>query len=608
MFAARPPHDGSEVVARGRSIDRWRIGLGMAYAVAVAASVVRGAAAQTALPLAEPARAIATAFRALADAAATAVDDADWQRVDDTYNNVLLAAIDLHRPALLGAGDAARPAVEAIDAALARVGAALDALDAARIRAEADRVGQALDSLAPGVAGGAPTIAAALAEWRAHRDASQRLADRQRAGEDTWRDLRNEAIALIDSLDARGAAVAAAVPGQAATVDRLTVLALRLRMAALTQAADETAAALRLVDADLDALDRAAATAGVPAPAPAASLVFEGQPVVATPGQAVEVGIVARGVAEAGGLGGFVLDIRWSPRALRMERVEWAGLGGSAASATDAAAGHYVLELPPAPVGPEVDTQVASLIMTVLGVTPDPNDYVPVGSMARLEAALDAAAVRARAGDVAAAGADVFGAYVEYVDGRGVPGSLASRFASVGQATVVEAAWLELLRRLSLPEPAGTDAVVEAVDGARSALAGAVAAYGAALAADGGIPITIDVVSATDLRGQPLATRPSVTARVLTTGLVTPAADTAVTDAAPDGRPPDAGAAVDVPAAADGDAPAPPAASPAVPAPTAPPDGPAATGRDARRLGALVLAALAAGGLGALASARRAAR
>lgn len=588
-----------------------RLALGLVLgvlAVRAVADVPTPVASQTPTSgaLAEPARGVAAAFRAVADAAGAAVDDADWQRVDATYNNVLLAAIDLHRPAFAGAGADGAPALAAIDGALARLGAALDGLDAAGIRAEADAVAAVLDLYAPGLAGGAPTVASALAEWRGLRADYERLFARQQAGEDTWRDMRNAAIALIDRVDARAPAVVAAVPGQALTVQRLGVLALRLRMAALQQSSDEAAAAGRLTDAALDALDRAAATAGVPAPAPEGPLVFEGQPVVASPGQTVAIPIIARGVAEAGGLGGFVLDIRWSPRALQMERVEWGGLGGSAASATDAAAGHHVLELPPAPVGPEVDTEVARLMMTVLGVTPDPADLLPPGALTQLEGALGAAAAGARSGDLAAAGAALFAAYAAYADGQGTPGSLAARFAAVGQAELVDAAWLALLERISRPEPAGTDAVIEAIEGARAALAGAVGAHGAALGADGGIPIVIEVISATDLRGRPIAARASVPARVLTTGLIEPPAGG---EAAPGAAPPAGGLAT-----TDGDPASPPppvdtvpddvpAARPAdaTPAPT----GPAATSRDARRLAALVALAVVAGALAALASARR---
>lgn len=518
------------------------------------------AAAQTppgAPPFAEDARSIAAAFRTLADVAEAAVDDNGWQRADAAYNDVVLAALDAHRAALAQAGDAARGPLAVVDGALAAVGQALDAQDAARIRAEAERVASAMDALAPGVAGGAPTVAAAVAGWRSMLREYERLADRQRAGEDTWRDMRNAAIALIDDVDARAAAVGAALPGRAGSIEQVRVLGYRLRMAALDQSADQAAAAARMIGRAFDGLDAAASSPGVPEGPSDARLWFEGVPVVAQVGQTVAVPIVTHGVAEVGGLGGFVLDVRWSPRALRLESVDWT-LGDAARSATanDAAAGHYVLELPPAPVGPEVDQRVAELNMTVLGVAPDPGDYVPSDTLASMRAALDDAGGHVRTGELALASAGLFDAYAAFDDGRGTSGSLFARLDAVGQAASVDAAWLELLDRSSRPDPAGADAVVEAIDAARRALEAGVDAYVRSLAGDGELPITIDVVSATDLAGRPLPSRPSVAARVLTTGLVTATPPSA--PAAADAGPPPVGSspAAGADAPPDGGAPA----------------------------------------------------
>lgn len=553
----------------------------------------------------EGARSIAAAFRALADVAAAASDDAGWQQADDAYNDVVLAAIDLHRPALLQAGDAAQAPLATVDAALFQIGLALDAQDAGRIRAEAERVATALDALAPGLAGGAPALEAALTSWRDLAAAYQRLADRQRGGEDVWRDLRNAAIALIDDVEARTPTVRAAVPGQALSLDLIRVLAFRMRMAALEQSAEGAATALRLFDRALGDLRTAVSTAGVPPIEAPAILSFEGQPVVGQIGQSVALPIVTHGVADVGGLGGFVLDVRWSPRALRMDDVRW-NLGGAAsATANDVAAGHYVLELPPAPVGPEGDAQVVELVMTVLGVTPDAADYVPSDTLEALIQALDDAALRTRSGEVAVASAHLFVAYATFADGQGTQGSLYARLDEVDQAAVVDAAWLTLLDRSSRPEPAGADAVIEAIGAARAALLTAVDAYMASLSTDGGIPVTIDVISATDLAGRPLSTRASVAARVLTTGLVTPTAFSA-TDAvganvaSTSTLLPSGAAPMDV-STVDGSPPG------TEPSPSAvPPDAAeSGDGRSDARLRVALVAALVVGGLAALATSRR---
>ncbi|MFN8423442.1 MAG: hypothetical protein U0470_08710 [Anaerolineae bacterium] len=153
--------------------------------------------------------------------------------------------------------------------------------------------------------------------------------------------------------------------------------------------------------------------------------------------------------------------------------------------------------------------------MTVLGVAPDPGDYVPSDTLASMRAALDDAGGHVRTGELALASAGLFDAYAAFDDGRGTSGSLFARLDAVGQAASVDAAWLELLDRSSRPDPAGADAVVEAIDAARRALEAGVDAYVRSLAGDGELPITIDVVSATDLAGRPLPSRPSVAARVL---------------------------------------------------------------------------------------------
>ncbi|MCC7019305.1 MAG: hypothetical protein IT332_06110 [Ardenticatenales bacterium] len=568
-------------------------------------------------PQAEGARSIAAAFRALADVASAAADDAGWQQADDTYNNVVLAALDLHRPSLVQAGDVARGPLATVDGALFQVGQALDGQDAARIRAEAERVAAALDALAPGLAGSAPALGTTLAGWRKLAADFERLAGRQLGGEDVWRDMRNAAIALMDDVAAREAAVAAAVPAGAIALQQVRVMAYRMRMAALDQSPDAAAGALALFDRAMNELETSVSTGGVPPREVPAILSFEGLPVVGQVGQSVAVPIMTRGVADVGGLGGFVLDIRWSTRALRMDDVRW-NLGGAAsATANDVAAGHYILELPPAPVGPEVDARVAELVMTVLGVTPDPADYVPSEPLAALYDALDEAEQMTLSGEVAMASARLFGAYAGFADGQGVMGSLYARLEAVDRAALVETAWLGLLDRASRPEPAGADAIVEAIGAARAALAGGVEAYVSSLSTDGGIPITIDVISATDLAGRSLATRRTVAARVLTSGLATPTAIGSSNGAAGSGSP--AGTSSQDPSGTD----APPAVVQAPPVGTGAGGAPygsagaaggagasdadagAGDGRPDGLLRVALAAALLIGGLGALLSARR---
>ncbi|MEO8082677.1 MAG: hypothetical protein ABI780_02580, partial [Ardenticatenales bacterium] len=119
---------------------RWR--RFVAQCTVLAAGIAVGATASVAAqaptepppapPYAEDARSIAAAFRALADVAGAATDDIGWQRADAAYNDVLLAALDAHRPAIAQAGDVARRPLEIVDAALAAVGQALDAQGADR--------------------------------------------------------------------------------------------------------------------------------------------------------------------------------------------------------------------------------------------------------------------------------------------------------------------------------------------------------------------------------------------------------------------------------------------------------------------------------------------
>lgn len=608
------------VAPRPKARWAWRI-IALAAACGIGLRLAEPARAQDptvpASPQAEGARSIAAAFRALADVASAAADDAGWQQADDTYNNVVLAALDLHRPSLVQAGDVARGPLATVDAALFQVGQALDGQDAARIRAEAERVAAALDALAPGLAGSAPALGTTLTGWRKLAADFERLAGRQRGGEDVWRDMRNAAIALMDDVAAREAAVAAAVPAGAVALQQVRVMAYRMRMAALDQSPDAAAGALALFDRAMNDLETSVSTGGVPPREVPAILSFEGLPVVGQVGQSVAVPIVTRGVADVGGLGGFVLDIRWSPRALRMDDVRW-NLGGAAsATANDVAAGHYILELPPAPVGPEVDARVAELVMTVLGVTPDPADYVPSEPLAALYDALDEAEQLTLSGEVALASARLFGAYAGFADGHGVMGSLYARLEAVDRAALVETAWLGLLDRASRPEPAGADAIVEAIGAARAALVGGVEAYVTSLSADGGIPITIDVISATDLAGRSLATRRTVAARVLTTGLATPTAIGASDGAASSGAP--AGTSSQDPSGTD----APPAVVQVPPVGTGTGGAPygsagaaggagasdadagAGDGRPDGRLRVALAAALLIGGLGALLSARR---
>ncbi|MEO8083440.1 MAG: hypothetical protein ABI780_06420, partial [Ardenticatenales bacterium] len=478
-------------------------------------------------------------------------------------------------------------------AALAAVGQALDAQGADRIRAEAERVVSAMDVLAPGIAGGAPTVGAAVTGWRALLREYIRLADRQRAGEDTWRDMRNAAIAIIDDVAARAPAVAAALPSEGPALDRARMLSYRMRMAALDQSGDQAAAAARMVTGVLDALDAAAASPGVPSAPSEARLWFEGVPVVAQIGQTVAVPIVTHGVSEVGGLGGFVLDVRWSPRALRLESVDWRlGDASRSATANDAAAGHYVLELPPAPVGPEVDQRVAELNMTVLGVAPDPSDYVPSDMLSSLQSALSDAEAHVRTGELARASSSLFDAYIAFDEGRDAQGSLYSRLDGVGQAGAVDIVWVELLDRSSRPDPAGTDAVVESITAARAALDAGVAAYVRSLSNEGELPITIDVVSATSLAGRPLSSRPSVAARILTTGLVTATAPSDDASALEDPTP-DVGvlapSGAESPAGADGAAGGTPS--------SAAPESPSPAGRSDLRMVWALAAALALGAL-----------
>jgi hypothetical protein len=498
-------------------------------------SGAQAAAAQGALPPAGPGgavavadrvRAISSAFQAVADRAG---EDA-WQSADNAYN-AALDALDAHRPILEAAqGDPARAAFAGIDPLLADLDVALTIEDAIQTRAVVGYILAQLDRLAPDLSLPAPPVAATdtVLRWRSDLERMLALGE---AGQ--WRDMRNTAISVIDDVQRRGPAViAAAGPPAAAEVARVRVMAMRLRAAAQAESESDAEMAARLYRAAVEHLLVGLGVLPTPAPAssPATQFHFRGYEVISQPSQLVTVPIVAEDIPQIG-LGSYRLRAQWSPSALRLVEVGWEL--GQGSFARDDAAGTVELALPQAPTGPAGDEVVARLLFEVLGGPVEAGDYLPRPEVQALRAAISETREDVRRGDLPTAAAALTRAYASYVGGQGQAGSLYDRLDRVGQATPLADRLLQLVDLTSQPAP--TDVIAVALADLDQEMVRAETVYLDAIRrGEQVVPVTLEVLEATDTTGAALAAREAIPGRIRLEG----AAGTANVEATAPATPP----------------------------------------------------------------------
>lgn len=461
-------------------------------------------------PVGERVVALVQAFDAVSQAAGVASDDAGWQRADAAFN-LALDALDVHQaPLVAQLGEPAAAVFAEVEARLAPLAGALDGNDVVGVRVIVAQMRDLLDNLAPVAGGGdvAPQQGAVLQDWQATRERAGLLLESGR-----WRDARNEAIALLDDIAGRGALVDRLSPTAALAVQDAELFALRMRAAAIDQAAADGAAAGRAFDRALQILLVESGAAPPPTPVPAATgpTRFRGYQVVGGPGEQIDVPIVAEAVPQIG-LGAIDLTVAWSPAALQLLDVEWSLDAGE--HQRDDGVGRVRLSLPQAPIGPAGDVIFASLRFEVLSGDFEARDLLPAGELATLDNAIADAVRFTRTADRPKAAALLGQAYYTFVEGRGEPGSLFEELARHGLSDAI-ATPLKAALAMASREEAANDEVVIAVAQLRRRYVDALDAYGTALAAGGGMPIRLDVRSARDTTGAELSLLPAVAGEVL---------------------------------------------------------------------------------------------
>jgi len=476
-----------------------------AAAVVVALSVAAVPGAVTAAPSAQGTpesgdpqvrlQAISNAFGAVADRAA----EGSWQRADAAYNEAV-GALDEGRPLLEAAlGPAAGEALGRAEARLGDLDLALVAEDAAEVRAVVSVIQAALAGLAPGIAVTAvPEEASRIViAWR---DALGPIAARGEAGQ--WIEMRNAAIALQEAIAAQSPQVArAAGPGGEPALRQARVFASRLFAASLDQSRSDAAVAAELYR---EAMDRLLVALGAlpppsPSPAPNTRTRFRAFQAEGRVGDAIIVPIIAEAIPPLG-LGSYEIRLQWSPAALRWVEVTWgAGVG---TVRRDDALGYADLTLPQAPSGPSGNPVLAQVRFQITGSTVDGRAYLPHDELAAIEQAARGGLDNVRRGNTPRAAADLARAYTQFARGRDRPGSLYLALARHGLAEPLADGLLGVLDLTS--EPAETDEIVLALSDLGTRLEATLAAYLDQITLDVDIPITLEVLGATDTLGTPL--------------------------------------------------------------------------------------------------------
>jgi hypothetical protein len=505
----------------------WRLTIAVGVALCLLLSSMDAARSQDveapAPDVSAPVEAIETAFQAVVTAASTG----DWQAADAAFNGAL-DAMDVHVPAIVDAlGEPAVSVFSRLDQLIGPLVAALDGEDLPRVRATVALIRQELNALSPAASGPSPSTAETQAVLR-WQDAVRQVVALGEQG--AWRDMRNVAMALTDTVNREGADVVAATgPDAQVSVDTARVFAMRLIAAAQNQS---PAAARAAADTVNGALEEILVALGALPPQAVSTdeqvrMRFRAHHVTGDPGDVVAVPFGVEAVPRIG-LGSFDLELGWSPKALRLVDSSWTTSPGT--SFRDDAAGKVRLSLPPAPTGPSGDVDLLQLRFEVLADRPLAEDYLPAGETAAVERAVAEARRLVREGDVPNAATELEQAYLSFVGGEGQAGSLHDRLARYGLADPLAASLLLALDVAS--RPAEADVILLALSELDSRASGTWEAYLQSMGGDRGVPISVDVLAVTDTTGDALETLDPEPGLVLRAEALLPA-PTATRDVSP---------------------------------------------------------------------------
>lgn len=472
--------------------------------------------------VAAPLSAVSAAFQAVVDSASVS----DWQAADAAFNGAL-DAMDLYGPQVVDAlGDPARGTFLRVDELIVPLVAALDAEDVPRVRTAVALIRHELEVLLPTGSGIAPATAETqtVLGWQDTLRLISALAEQQ-----AWRDMRNAAMSLTDSIQREGARiVATAGPESLRSVDTARVFALRLIAAAQNQAPSSARASAAQLNQAIDEL--LLALGALPAQAPVSPkdvrMRFRAHHTAGDPGDVVDVGVVAEDVPRIG-LGSFDLEMGWSPDALRLVDTSWTMAPGSAHR--DDAAGQVRLSLPPAPTGPSGDVDLLRLRFEVLPDPPRAADYLPAEETDGLMRTVSDARRLVREGDIPNAALTLERAYLSFVSGADQAGSLYDRLSRYDLAAPVAASLMLALDVTSRPlvdtsQPAEADVILLALSELEVRATGTWEAYLQALGGSDGVPISMDVMAVTDTTGAPLDTLDPAPGLVLRSEALAPSA------------------------------------------------------------------------------------
>lgn len=504
------------------------IGAPMVFAAVLAGPAP--ALAQPTAPAATDAGAGAARIIAAFDAIGERAAEGAWQRADAAYNEAL-AAIDGERPALEAAlGDPARVALADAERLLPDLEAALTDEDLVRLNIAIAAIQARIGALAPGVTLTAvpASIADTVLAWR---DAVAAAVAKGRAGQ--WIEMRNAMIEVNDDIARQADPVVRAAPGAQGAMDRARIFGQRLFIAALDQSPADTDTGAALVAEAIDAILVQLGALPAPSPTPSGAQarfrVFE---VRAAAGEIVAVPILGQAIPQIG-LGSLDLRVRWSPTALRLVDVAWEAAAGR--MVRDDVAGVAALVLPQAPTGPAGNPILATLQFEVRSGTVEARQYLPREEVAELETAISDAQRQVRLGDLPKTAKALAGAYAMLAAGRSRPDSLYARLDRAGLATPLADRVLAVLD-LAIA-PAEADRILVGLDELQDAWTATQAGYLTAITAVVDVPVSLDVIGATDTLGGRLALMAPLDGGVVVTSAAVPDGGTSTT-AAPATAPP----------------------------------------------------------------------
>lgn len=316
-------------------------------------------------------------------------------------------------------------------------------------------------------------------------------------------------------------------------MDRARIFGQRLFIAALDQSPADTDTGAALVAEAIDAILVQLGALPAPSPTPSGAQarfrVFE---VRAAAGEIVAVPILGQAIPQIG-LGSLDLRVRWSPTALRLVDVAWEAAAGR--MVRDDVAGVAALVLPQAPTGPAGNPILATLQFEVRSGTVEARQYLPREEVAELETAISDAQRQVRLGDLPKTAKALAGAYAMLAAGRSRPDSLYARLDRAGLATPLADRVLAVLD-LAIA-PAEADRILVGLDELQDAWTATQAGYLTAITAVVDVPVSLDVIGATDTLGGRLALMAPLDGGVVVTSAAVPDGGTSTT-AAPATAPP----------------------------------------------------------------------